>query len=219
MISADQIKEHIIRHLKWDSSLRGSQIKVDFIGRTAILEGTVPNLVAHSMAQRDALNIPGVDSVDNRLVVQFDHNHPNKTDEEVRSDIKSVLGCASAIDASQIQISVNDGIVTLEGKIDSFWKKERIEDLAASVDGVLKIEDNIKVSTRDTAPDDSIRKDIIDALSRMEVDGLENVKVEVKNGRVTLTGSVPDWETSFDVEDTARFTAGVVDIKSKLMVD
>jgi osmotically-inducible protein OsmY len=219
MISADEIKEHIVRHLKWDSSLQGSQIKVDYLGRTAVLEGTVPNLVAHSMAQRDALNIPGVDSVDNRLVVQFDHNHPNKTDEEVRSNVKNVLGCASAIDARQIQIFVNDGIVTLEGKIDSFWKKERIEDLVASVDGVSKIEDNIKVSTRDISPDGSIKKDIVDALNRMEIDGLENVKVEVKNGRVTLSGSVPDWDTSFGVEDTARFTAGVVDVKSKLIVD
>lgn len=124
MVSADEIKKNIARHLKWDSSLKGSQIKVDYLGRTAILEGTVPNLLAHSMAQRDTLNIPGVDSVENRLVVKFDHNHPNKTDKDVQSDIKTVLGCTSTVDGKQIQVSVVDGIVSLEGKTESVWQKD-----------------------------------------------------------------------------------------------
>jgi osmotically-inducible protein OsmY len=219
MVSADKMKEHIVRHLKWDSSLKGSHIKVDYVGRTAVLEGTVPSLLAHSLAQRDALNIPGVDSVENRLVVKFDHNHPNKTDVELRDDIKSILGCTGTLDGKQVEVSVTDGIVTLEGKIDSYWKKERIEDLVSSADGVLRIENNLKIKAKDAAPDGSIKKDIVDALNRMEVEGLENVKVEVKGGKVTLTGSVPEWSISFDVEDTARFTAGVVDVKNKLIVD
>lgn len=152
MVSADRIKQHVVKHLKWDSSLKGSQIKVDYIGRTAILEGTVPTLLAHSMAQRDALNIPGVDSVENRLVVKFDHDHPNKADEQVRSEIKSILGCTDTLGGKQVQVSVIDGIVSLEGKIDSYWKKEHIEDLVSSVDGVLRIENNLKVSVKDKAP-------------------------------------------------------------------
>jgi osmotically-inducible protein OsmY len=61
LLSADRIKEHIVKHLKWDSSLKGSNIKVDYVEKTAILSGTVPNLMAHATAQRDALSIPGVD--------------------------------------------------------------------------------------------------------------------------------------------------------------
>jgi osmotically-inducible protein OsmY len=219
MVEASKIKEHIVKHLKWDSSLKGSRIKVDYTGRTAILEGTVPNLLAHSMAQRDALNIPGVDSIENRLVVKFDHNHPNKADEEVRTDIQSVLGCTDGAAGGQIQVSVVDGIVSLEGRIGSYWQKERIEDLVSSIDGVLRIENNLKVSIKEKAPDNSIKKEIVDALKRMEVEGLDNVKVEVKDGKVRLSGSVPTWSISFDIEDTARYTAGVVDVKNNLAVD
>ena len=219
MISAEQMKEHITRHLMWDSSLKGSHIKVDYIGRTAVLEGEVPTLFAHSMAQRDALNIPGVDSVENRLVVKYDHNHPNKSDEEVQKDIENILGCAANISGNKIHASVVDGIVTLGGATDSFWKKMRIEDLASSVDGILEIQNQIKVSPAESAPDGSIKKDIIDALNRMEVEGLDNIKVEVKDGVVTLTGLVSTWAISFDIEDTARFTSGVVEVKNKLTVD
>ena len=91
--------------------------------------------------------------------------------------------------------------------------------MVSSVDGVLQVENNLKVSVKDKAPDSAIKKEITEALNRMEVEGLDNVAVEVKDGKVTLRGSVPEWAISFDVEDTARYTAGVVDVKNNLTVD
>ena len=219
MVTADQIKDHIIRHLQWDSSLKGSRINVDYVGRTAILTGTVPDLTAHAMAQRHALSIPGVDAVDNRLLVEYDHDHPNKTDLEIREDIKSVLGCTAGLGGSQIEVSVTDGIVTLDGYVDAFWKKSRAEDMAASVEGILSIQNNLKVKAAEVAPDRSIKRDIINALTRMQVKGLEHLDIQVENGKVTLSGSVPTWTTSFNVEDTARYTSGVVDVKNNLTVE
>lgn len=218
MVSADQIKEHIVRHLKWDDSLKDSQIKVDYIGRVAVLEGTVPNLAAHAATQRDALNIPGVERVENRLVVKYTHGHPDKTDKEITEAVRSVLECTVG-QANGIEISAIDGTVMLKGTVDSFWLKGRIEDLAASVEGILQIKNEIKVKRSEKAPDNAIKKEITSALQRMEVDGLENIKVEVKDGVVTFSGTVPTWETVFDLEDTAKFTSGVTDVKSKLTVE
>jgi osmotically-inducible protein OsmY len=219
MVTAEKVRDHIVRHLKWDQSLKGSQISVDYVGRTAILTGTVPSLIAHETAQRDAQSIPGVEMVDNRLLVKFTHNHPNKSDETVQKDIQTILGCTAELDMRQITVAVVDGIVTLKGKINAYWKKSRIEDLAASVDGVLKINNEIRVLPVDTAPDILVKKDIVSALERMEVKGLEKLKVEVNEGVVTLSGTVPEWSIAFDVEDTARYTAGVTDVRSQLAVD
>jgi osmotically-inducible protein OsmY len=219
MVNADQMKEHIARHLKWDNSLKGSNIQVDYIGKKAVLSGTVPNLVAHAAAQNDALNIPGVDTVENRLEVQYIHDHPNKTDETLKTDIEKVLGCTIETSGKRIQVEVMDGIAILSGTTDSYWKKTRIEDLASSMEGVLDIHNEIKVTPQEKTPDDTIQKEIILALNRMEVVGINNVQVTVKNGIVTLSGTVPTWPTAFDIEDTARFTSGVTGIKNKLIVD
>jgi osmotically-inducible protein OsmY len=219
MVTADRMKEHIYRHIKWDNRLKGSQINIDYIGRTAVLSGTVPSLIAHEAAQRDAQNIPGVESVDNRLEVKFNHDHPNKTDQELEKDIQSILSCTADIDTRHIKVSVVDGIVTLKGTIDAYWKKDRMEDLASSVEGILEIKNEVRVLPVDRAPDISIKKDILLALERMEVKGLEKLNLEVKGGVVRISGSVPTWDTAFDVEDTARFTAGVKDVKNKLTVD
>jgi osmotically-inducible protein OsmY len=219
MVTADRIKEHIIRHLKWDHSLKGSRINVDYSGRTAILTGTVPNLIAHETAQRDAQSIPGADMVENRLTVKFTHNHPNKSDEAVQQDIKTILSCTAEIDMRHFTITVVDGIVNLRGTIDAYWKKSRMEELASSIDGVLKVNNETRVLPVDKAPDISVKKDILSALERMEVEGLQNLKVEVNEGIVTLKGTVPTWSIAFDVEDTARYTAGVIDVKNDLAVE
>jgi osmotically-inducible protein OsmY len=219
MVTADQIKAHIVRHLKWDTSLKGSVIKVDYKDRIAILEGTVPTLMAHSIAQQDALNIPGVDKVENRLTVKYKHEHPDKADQEIQSALASILACTASTSAKRIKITVTDGKVDLSGETDSYWLKERIEDLAASVEGVRDISNQIKVSPVEKSSDSAVKKEIVSALARMEVDGLENIQIDVKDGVVTLSGTVPTWDTAFDLEDTARYTGGVIDVQSKLEVE
>ncbi len=219
VVSATKIRDHIINHLKWDASLKGSDIKVDYVDRIAILSGTVPSLQAHESAQRDALDIPGVDRVESRLVVKFDHDHPNKSDKELQGDISKILSCTVDAGMNRIRVAVQDGIVNLTGTTDAFWKRSRIEDLVSSVDGVLDIDNEIKVTPSDKAPDLSIKKEIMQALERMEVDGVDNLDVQVKEGVVTLKGSVPTWDTYLDVDYTARFTTGVVDVKNKIAVD
>lgn len=218
-VNADQIRDHIVRHLKWDASLKGSHINVDYVSRTAILSGTVPSLSAREAALRDAQSIPGVDRVENHLTVQYDHNHPNKTDQELHSTISTVLGCAVDVNAMDIDVSVTDGIVRVTGTTDAYWKRTRIEDLIASIDGVLEIVNEISVKPVDRAPDVTIKKDILYALERMAVIGLDKIKVDVSDGVVTLSGSVPTWDVYFDVEDTARYTSGVTAIKNELIIE
>ena len=219
MVTVNQIKEHIARHLQWDDSLKGSRINVDYLGRKAILTGTVPNLLAHAMAQRDAQSIPGVESVENRLIVQFQHDHPNKNDRELQSDVSKVLSCTAEIDMKKIQISVQDSIVQIKGSTEAYWKKARIEELASSIEDVLEVRNEVQVLPVDQAPDASIRQDIILALQRMEVPGLDRLQIKVNRGVVKISGTVPTWSISFDVEDTARYTAGVIDVINNLTVD
>jgi len=222
-LTADEVRDHLIRHLKWDDSLKGSNIKVDYVERTAVLSGTVPSLAAFDTAQRDAQSIPGVDAVENRLVVKYDHRHPNRTDARIKEDITTILSCAIDcsvdLNAGRISVEVQDGIATLSGVTDAFWKVARIEDLASSVEGVLQIKNNISVLPAERPPDNLIEDEISSALGRMEVAGIENIRVKVKDGVVTLSGSVPTWDVYFDVEDTARYTSGVVEVKNRLRME
>ncbi len=51
------------------------------------------------------------------------------------------------MDASDIDVTVDSGEVTLSGTVDNRWAKRRAEDIADGVSGVKNVENRIKVST------------------------------------------------------------------------
>lgn len=66
--------------------------------------------------------------------------------------------------------------------------------------------------------DKAIAQDIVDSLERRFTVDAENVNVTVKNGIVTLTGTVGDYTAYASAENAAELTAGVIDVDNKLYV-
>ncbi len=66
--------------------------------------------------------------------------------------------------------------------------------------------------------DEAIARDIEAALGRNINVNVEDVTVEVENGVVTLTGTVPTWAAWRAAYNTAIYTSGVVDIVDQLVI-
>src|SRR5262249_31743599 len=50
------------------------------------------------------------------------------------------------LDASDIEVGVDHGAVTLNGSVDSLWDKRRAEDIAKSVSGVSSVNNRLRAS-------------------------------------------------------------------------
>jgi osmotically-inducible protein OsmY len=76
-----------------------------------------------------------------------------RSDERIREDINDNLTDDRYVDASDVEVTVNNGMVTLTGHVDSRDAKRRSEDIAECVSGVtdvsnqLRVERNIPVTT------------------------------------------------------------------------
>jgi osmotically-inducible protein OsmY len=76
-----------------------------------------------------------------------------RSDERIREDINDRLTDDAYIDATDIEVIVNNGMVTLTGRVDSREDKRRSEDIAESVSGVtdvsnqLRVQQNIPITT------------------------------------------------------------------------
>jgi hypothetical protein len=68
-----------------------------------------------------------------------------RSDERIREDVSDRLTDDSWLDASNIEVSVDDGEVTLSGSVDSRDAKRRAEDLAERVSGVGDVQNQLKV--------------------------------------------------------------------------
>ncbi len=96
-----------------------------------------------------------------------------------------------------VNASIDNGVVTLTGRVTMPFKKDAIEKRVAKVDGVRRVEDRIQVLPV-SRWDDSLRygmaRAIYDSPSFWHYAAMANppIHIIVENGRVTLTGVVQD---------------------------
>jgi len=144
-----------------------------------------------------------------------------RTDEEIRDDVLDELEWDPAIpDASQIGVAVENGVVTLSGVVDSYPVKRAAEEAARRVEGVRAIANDIEVRV----PSEGIRSDTdiaAAAVNALEWDSQvpsERIKVVVRNGWVTLEGTV-DWHYQKEAaERDVRNLQGVVGVTNLIKV-
>ena len=71
-----------------------------------------------------------------------------RSDERIREDINDRLTDDAYVDATDIEVSVNNCMVTLTGRVDSREEKRRAEDIVDSVSGVTDVSNQLRVGHR-----------------------------------------------------------------------
>ncbi len=79
-----------------------------------------------------------------------------RSDERIHDDVSDRLTDDAWIDASDIEVAVRDGVVTLEGTVADRNQKRRAEDVAADCSGVHDVANRLRVRRP--------KEDILDAL-------------------------------------------------------
>ena len=69
-----------------------------------------------------------------------------RSDERIREDVCERLAMDHDVDASEIEVNVSDGIVTLSGSVNERQAKRLAEDICESVRGVKDVQNNLRVT-------------------------------------------------------------------------
>lgn len=81
-----------------------------------------------------------------------------RSDERIRDDVNDRLADDRWVDASDINVEVGKGEVTLSGEVSDRYAKRRAEDCAEAVSGVRHVQNNLRyraLSARGGAPEDA----------------------------------------------------------------
>jgi osmotically-inducible protein OsmY len=218
VLSDEEIKKRIVDDLYWDSSIDASKVQVIVDNGKVILSGPVPSYSARNRATDAAYRIMDVILVDNRLAVKYPPAAPIPGDSDIRETVLNHLAADPDMDSTDIRVSVKKGVVTLDGSVDEYWKRGEAERIVCRARGVCDILDKLTVvPTRSTA-DKAIAADVRAALERNFKGTTECVTIEVVDGIVTLTGTVPTWSARHAAVNAAEFTRGVIDVIDDLDV-
>ena len=217
---AEMIKSDVIKELTWDARVQSENIKVQVPDPgIVILSGEVPSVRTRTRAVFDAWTVKGVKAVDNQIKVNLKSGLDYPTDSVIKRRIVQLLSYDLTLDSSRIEVSVINGVASLNGTVETYWEIEYVEELVSSLDGIIEIFNDLSVVPTKKVSDEIIARQITDSIKRSIAVSNEEIDVLVSDANVILTGKVPDRSAYLVAEKAAKNTFGVIDVSNQIKIE
>lgn len=140
-----------------NGELNNFKIDTDVENGHVTLTGTVRSDTHKQLAEEIANNLDGVTGVTNNLAVADNGDQYDEKDRSFSSrfydltttaGLKSNFALNSELSATKINIDTVDGVVTLDGEVDSQAAAMLAEEIASSYDHVSRVENNLRVTSQ-----------------------------------------------------------------------
>jgi len=141
-------------------------------------------------------------------------------DHDLQEDVVDELRWDPEVEATEVGVTVKDGVVTVRGDVSSLSQKWAVERAVKRVRGVRAVADEITVRL----PGLSERTDVqlaqaaANVLAWSTIVPRDQVKVMVHDGWITLDGTVQWWYQKRAAEDIVRSLTGVKGISNQVAV-
>jgi osmotically-inducible protein OsmY len=143
-----------------------------------------------------------------------------RTDTELQQDVMNELKWEPSIKAAEIGVGVTNGVVTLSGHVDSFYKKSAAERAAWHVFGVQAVVEEIQVRLPGSLKrtDEELTRIASNALDWNVQVPRDRITVQVQDGLVTLRGDVEWRYQQVAAEEAVCYLAGVVLVNNLITI-
>lgn len=215
--SDGEIKNQVLRELKWDSRIGWSKIEVEVMQGVVTLTGVVSSYAQKLAAQDAAHRISGVLDVANDIEVKPAGTFV-RSDADLALAVRHVLLWDALVPDERIKSTVSDGWVTLEGDVDFWHQRQDAEQTVLRLEGVIGVTNQIKVAPKRVDPVE-LREEIECALEQRADREAERLRIEVHDGEVDLFGRVHSWQEKRAVIGSISHAPGVTAIRDHLRID
>ncbi|MAS91821.1 MAG: hypothetical protein CMO55_01390 [Verrucomicrobiales bacterium] len=227
-VSDDALVDTIVQRMSNNPSFDASQLGVQADNGKVQLKGIVNSLAEKMIIETEVASTRGVSAVENNLEIR---PAVVREDAEIQKIVQSLFENSALLDTSEIEVTVEDGVVKLAGEIPSTALKREAAELA-SISGVKQIDDDaLKVVWEKS--DGMQRKARYDALSDKQIESAiklaaqnhpylagvaDSLKVEVSQRSVTLKGEFPSPLMREAADKIATNTLGVYGVTNEIDV-
>jgi len=144
-----------------------------------------------------------------------------RTNEDIKKDVVDQLYWDSRVDASNVRVTVADGVVTLSGTVPAYLAYTAAENDAWSISGVRCVRNDLtlKYPAGAAMPSDArIIANIHNLLFQQPDIDSTDIDITVEDGRVVFRGSVDALSKKVRVEELTMGVSGVLGIINELVV-
>lgn len=143
-----------------------------------------------------------------------------KNNEELQNDVQNAIKWEPLLNAAEIGVTANDGIVSLTGVVDSYAKKMEAENAAKKVIGVKALVEKIEVKFPNSWTKNSaeIATEVLAALHSNWSVPKDKVTVKVEDGWVTLEGELPWNYQKVAAKSAVNYLVGVKGVTNNIKI-
>ncbi|MGH7858391.1 MAG: BON domain-containing protein [Candidatus Binatia bacterium] len=240
-VSDSRVRTEVEKKIRGEPRLRGTGIQVQSVNKgLVLLAGTARTEAEHLLAIRRARAVEGVRAVATEarisgrwatlsLLSHHELEHGGRGVLDVAGDLwmtaetKLALLADPQVTALDVNVDTRDGIVTLFGTVPSDAAKKAAGEDARRSTGVRRVENKLQVvpapQRRTVARrDGELRDQVRQAISARQELKHSVVRVDVENGVVRLTGTVPTAEHRLTAATVARRVPGVRAVEQELRI-
>jgi osmotically-inducible protein OsmY len=155
--------------------------------------------------------VNGVIAVANDITVRV---IGERTDTDIAAAALHALKWDTSVPAEKIQVTVEDGWVTLKGEVEWQFQKQEVERVVRRLWGVKGVSNLIIVKPLASPAD--LKKKIEDALVRSAEVDAKSITVEVQGSKAILKGKVRSWAEKQEAERTAWLAPGITSVDNQI---
>jgi len=136
--SDEEIAKRAVNQIKWSTVVPDGAVQVTVRNGCVALSGVVDWQYQRKAAYEAVRGLAGVREVANLIEIK-----PVVTAADIKKRIEDALKRNAEVEAGAIRIAVDEGVVTLEGRIKAWPERSVIERAAWSVPGVRLVNDKL----------------------------------------------------------------------------
>jgi osmotically-inducible protein OsmY len=208
-----QLQKDVMDELSWDSSINAAHIGVEVEQGVVTLSGHVDNLSQKWTAERVVKRVSGVRAVAFDLEVKL-VDSDKRSDTDIALSAINTLDYASSIPKGSVQVSAENGVLTLRGDVAWDYQRQAAETLVKGLSGVRNVINLVSVKPKVSLT--AVKSDIEAALKRRAYLDAQEIQVTVEGDAITLSGKVHNWTEKNLAINSAWSTPGVRSVVDKL---
>lgn len=210
------LQRAVMDELSWEPGVKSSDIEVSVKDGVVTLTGFVDNYPAKLWAERAVKRLSGVESVTDEIKVR-PPGSSERMDMDIARAAENVLAWNVNVPNNRIQLSVENGWITLEGKVEWQFQRLAAEKAVRHLIGVRGISNQVTIVPKPTAAD--VKAKIEMALERSAKVDAQGIRVELRENKIILNGKVRSWAEREEAERVAWAAPGVFQVEDHIRVE